>query len=137
MSRYDVNVILYRLKKDAAFRARFRADAGAALGAADLPRKSGTLSFAGMLAASMSSADRCICSSPFPSSAHTDREGVMDWLEQLFGLNPDGGDGSVETMIVVAVIVGGVTVAGLVSKRVRALGLSALHLITSRSKSAR
>lgn len=31
MSRYDVNVLLYRLKKDAAFRARFRADASAAL----------------------------------------------------------------------------------------------------------
>ena len=31
MSRYDVNVILYRLKKDAAFRARFQADARAVL----------------------------------------------------------------------------------------------------------
>lgn len=31
MSRYDVNVLLYRLKKDAAFRAQFRADAAAAL----------------------------------------------------------------------------------------------------------
>ena len=61
----------------------------------------------------------------------------MDWLEQLFGLNPDGGDGSVETMIVVAVVVVGVTVAGLVSKRVRALGMSALNLITRRSKTAR
>ncbi len=36
MSRYDLNVILYRLKKDAAFRARFRADAHAALAGADL-----------------------------------------------------------------------------------------------------
>ena len=36
MSRYDVNVILYRLKKDAAFRARFHADVRAALAAADL-----------------------------------------------------------------------------------------------------
>jgi len=36
MSRYDVNVILYRLKKDAAFRTRFQADARAALGTADL-----------------------------------------------------------------------------------------------------
>ena len=26
MSRYETNVVLYRLKKDAAFRARFRAD---------------------------------------------------------------------------------------------------------------
>jgi Aromatic-ring-opening dioxygenase LigAB, LigA subunit len=36
MSRYDVNVVLYRLKKDAAFRARFQTDARAALTAADL-----------------------------------------------------------------------------------------------------
>jgi hypothetical protein len=36
MSRYDVNVILYRLKKDATFRARFQTDARAALSAADL-----------------------------------------------------------------------------------------------------
>lgn len=36
MSRYDVNVILYRLKKDRAFRERFRADAQAALAGADL-----------------------------------------------------------------------------------------------------
>ncbi len=36
MSRYDVNVILYRLKKDAAFRARFREDARGALAAIDL-----------------------------------------------------------------------------------------------------
>ena len=36
MSRYDVNVLLYGLKKDAAFRARFRADAAAALAGADL-----------------------------------------------------------------------------------------------------
>ncbi len=36
MSRYEVNVLLYRLKKDAAFRARFRDDALAALTAAEL-----------------------------------------------------------------------------------------------------
>jgi Aromatic-ring-opening dioxygenase LigAB, LigA subunit len=36
MSRYDLNVILYRLKKDASFRALFRADARAALAGADL-----------------------------------------------------------------------------------------------------
>jgi hypothetical protein len=36
MSRYDVNVILYRLKKDAAFRARFRADSRGLLAGADL-----------------------------------------------------------------------------------------------------
>ena len=35
MSRYDVNVVLYRLKKDAAFRARFTREPAAALGRAD------------------------------------------------------------------------------------------------------
>ena len=36
MSRYETNVVLYRLKKDAAFRDRFRADARRALADADL-----------------------------------------------------------------------------------------------------
>ena len=36
MSRYDVNIILYRLKKDAAFRARFEADSPALLAEVDL-----------------------------------------------------------------------------------------------------
>ena len=36
MSRYDVNVLLYRLKKDPRFREQFRRDPGAALAAADL-----------------------------------------------------------------------------------------------------
>jgi hypothetical protein len=36
MSRYDLNVILYRLKKDAAFRSRFEKDARALLADADL-----------------------------------------------------------------------------------------------------
>ena len=36
MSRYDVNVLLYRLKKDAAFRERFRRDPADALSAAEL-----------------------------------------------------------------------------------------------------
>ncbi len=36
MSRYDVNVLLYRLKKDRAFRDRFRSDPAAAVCAADL-----------------------------------------------------------------------------------------------------
>ena len=36
MSRYDLNVLLYRLKKDRAFRERFRSDPAAALRAADL-----------------------------------------------------------------------------------------------------
>ena len=36
MSRYDVNVLLYRLKKDRAFRERFRTDPAGALHGADL-----------------------------------------------------------------------------------------------------
>ena len=36
MSRYEINVVLYRLKKDAAFRDRFRADPRRALAEADL-----------------------------------------------------------------------------------------------------
>lgn len=36
MSRYDVNVVLYRLKKSPAFRARFRDDARGALAGVDL-----------------------------------------------------------------------------------------------------
>ena len=36
MSRYTVNSVLYRLKKDPDFRARFTEDAGAALSGLDL-----------------------------------------------------------------------------------------------------
>ncbi|HYB69440.1 MAG TPA: NHLP-related RiPP peptide [Candidatus Bathyarchaeia archaeon] len=36
MSRYEVNSLLYRLKKDPQFRARFEADPRAALASADL-----------------------------------------------------------------------------------------------------
>jgi len=36
MSRYEVNVLLYRLKKDAEFRRRFRNDASIALSTAEL-----------------------------------------------------------------------------------------------------
>jgi putative modified peptide len=36
VSRYEINSLLYRLKKDAAFRARFEADPEAALADADL-----------------------------------------------------------------------------------------------------
>jgi hypothetical protein len=36
MSRYETNVVLYRLKKDPAFRDRFRADPRQALTGADL-----------------------------------------------------------------------------------------------------
>jgi hypothetical protein len=29
----------------------------------------------------------------------------MDWIERIFGISPDGGDGSTEALIVVAAIV--------------------------------
>jgi len=49
----------------------------------------------------------------------------MDWIERLFGLNLDGGDGSAETMIVVTCIVllAGIVAARipLVNNRIRAL----------------
>lgn len=39
----------------------------------------------------------------------------MDWIEKLFGLNPDGGDGSAEMIIVLTCIV---ILAGVVAARV-------------------
>jgi hypothetical protein len=36
MSRYDLNVLLYRLKKDRAFRERFKSDPDSALAGAEL-----------------------------------------------------------------------------------------------------
>jgi hypothetical protein len=36
MSRYETNVVLYRLKKDSAFRDRFKSNPGQALAGADL-----------------------------------------------------------------------------------------------------
>ena len=61
----------------------------------------------------------------------------MDWIEQWFGLNPDGGDGSIEAAIVTAVIVVGVTIALFVSKRLRGLSMSALQrLARQRTKTA-
>ena len=39
---------------------------------------------------------------------------TMDWLEKLFGLNLDGGDGSAETMVVIGCAI---VVAGLIAAR--------------------
>jgi len=61
----------------------------------------------------------------------------MDWLEQLFGLNPDGGDGSIEALIVVAVVVIVLAIAFTVSERLRAIGISAVARLTRRSKTVR
>jgi len=38
----------------------------------------------------------------------------MDWLEKLFGLNLDGGDGSAETMVVIGCAI---VVVGLIAAR--------------------
>jgi len=43
----------------------------------------------------------------------------MDWIERWFGLNPDGGDGSLETMLVVGLIVCVVLLAGALHPAVR------------------
>jgi hypothetical protein len=61
----------------------------------------------------------------------------MDWIEQWLGFNPDGGDGTIEAAIVVALAVVGITIAGVVSKRVRAIGMSLIHRVTRRSKTVR
>jgi hypothetical protein len=42
----------------------------------------------------------------------------MDWIEKLFGVSPDGGDGSAELMILAAVVI---VLAGLLAARVPAV----------------
>ncbi len=61
----------------------------------------------------------------------------MDWIEQWLGFNPDGGDGTIETAIVVALVVVAITIAGIVGKRVRTVGISLVHRVTRRSKTVR
>jgi hypothetical protein len=36
--------------------------------------------------------------------AHNQRERKMDFIEQIFGISPDNGDGSFEILVVVAVL---------------------------------
>jgi hypothetical protein len=61
----------------------------------------------------------------------------MDWIERWLGFNPDGGDGTIEAAIVVALVVVGITIACIVSMRVRAIGMSLVHRVTWRSKTIR
>ena len=42
----------------------------------------------------------------------------MDWIERLFGVSPDGGDGTAEVMIVLACVV---VLAAVVATRVPVL----------------
>jgi len=41
----------------------------------------------------------------------------MDWLERFFGLNPDQGDGSVESLIVVAILCAAAAAVAIVALR--------------------
>jgi hypothetical protein len=43
----------------------------------------------------------------------------MDWIEQIFGFSPDGGDGSTEALIVVACTVALVTLIVAFSPKLR------------------
>jgi hypothetical protein len=61
----------------------------------------------------------------------------MDWIEQWLGLNPDGGNGTIEAAIIAAVVLVGGAVVGLVSPRARARGIAALRQIARRVKPAR
>ena len=53
----------------------------------------------------------------------------MDWIERLFGFSPDDGDGTVEWLIVVAVLLIGVAVAIWVFARQRDRALRILDFI--------
>jgi hypothetical protein len=43
----------------------------------------------------------------------------MDWIERWFGLNPDGGDGSSETLLLVALVVVSVPVVVRLNSKLR------------------
>ena len=45
--------------------------------------------------------------------------GAMDWIEKLIGISPDGGDGSLELLILLGVIALGVALGLLVVRRSR------------------
>jgi hypothetical protein len=55
----------------------------------------------------------------------------MDWLEQLFGLNPDGGDGSMEALITAAAVLVVVTVVTVGVPRLRARAADVFHRTVS------
>jgi hypothetical protein len=50
----------------------------------------------------------------------------VDWIEQWFGLNPDGGDGSIEAMAIVGVIFVAAGIVTMVNRRLRWRVLDAL-----------
>jgi hypothetical protein len=59
----------------------------------------------------------------------------MDWLERYFGLNPDGGDGSIEWAIcsvgVALVISGGLVVMPRVRSRITAAGRRVAYRVSA------
>ena len=61
----------------------------------------------------------------------------MDWIEQWLGFNPDGGDGTIEAAIVVALTIVGITIVCLVSTRARIVGMSLVQRVTRRSNTVR
>ena len=61
----------------------------------------------------------------------------MDWIEQWFGLNPDGGDGSIEAMAVVGLIFVAAGIVTLVNRRLRGRvlqGLAAANEVLARRR---
>jgi hypothetical protein len=46
-------------------------------------------------------------------------EAKMDWIEQIFGFSPDGGDGSTEALIVVACTIALATLIVAINPRLR------------------
>jgi hypothetical protein len=50
----------------------------------------------------------------------------MDWIEKLFGISPDGGDGSTEVLVVLAV---SIVLAGVILWRVPFLRTAARRLL--------
>jgi hypothetical protein len=61
----------------------------------------------------------------------------MDWIERWFGLNPDGGNGTIEAAIIAAVVIIGASIVSLASRRVRSHGVSVLREIVRRLTTVR
>jgi len=61
----------------------------------------------------------------------------MDWLEQWFGMNPDGGSGMVEAEILVAVAVAVVAGVLVSSPKARAFVEAAFRKVTSAARTRR
>lgn len=59
----------------------------------------------------------------------------MDWIERWFNLNPDGGDGSLETLIVAGFVVCAAALAASLSPSVRRWARKALAAIRMQPRS--